>query len=258
MRSDGRPAVIIPDIHARPELLEQVAERYQGDYQFVLAGDAVDGPDYRTTLQLAREMGAILLLGNHEWGMLAAMDEADDERRYQWAEWRWRQNETDTLQSYSIYSPPSPGAAQLLKAKMQKTGDYEYVRNAPLYFEGIDSEYVVTHAGITPTLWPMQRAQLQHRNIDRIERGDYGEIEHGIPQLFDGGTMSAELIEKRLRKGIVQPKIIRGHRHLTPADKRIEANGYLITLASEVRTKPYDSLYVYEDWTGEVVEIQAA
>jgi hypothetical protein len=258
MKSDGRPTVIIPDIHARPELLEAVAERYQGDYQFVLAGDVVDGPDYRTCLRLAREMGAIMLLGNHEWSMLAAMDEADAERRYQWSEWRWRQNETDTLQSYSIYTPPSPQAAQLLKAKMQTTGDYDYVRNASLFFEGPNSDYVVTHAGLTPTTWQQQRIQLIDRNMRRITQNDYGEPERGIPQLFDGGTISAAEIEKRLRKGVTQPKVIRGHRHLTPGDKRIEAGGHLITLASEIREKPYEPLYIYEDWTGKVVEIQAA
>lgn len=254
--------VVIPDLHGRSEFLESIRETYTNiNPRFVIAGDLVSGPRVPESIELAKEMKAKLIMGNHEWVMLASMFEENKERRYEWCEQRWRRYGTAMLSAYGVEHPPTPRSAQTLKQKMDKKGHLDYVLEAPLFYEGASKigRFVVTHAGITGTNWTQQRVQLKIAKQNQLD-GDYGDPTHPIPQLF--GSM---LINQAARTAGSQnrPISIRGHYHSTNNENRISSNGKVITLSSantEFSSRSHTKLpiFVFESWSGEAREIYAA
>lgn len=254
--------VVIPDLHGQVHYLEAIDDQYAGiNPNFVIAGDIVNGPNVPESIELAKRMRAKLVMGNHEWVMLAAMFEQDETSRYEWCEQRWRRYGTAMLSSYGIEHPPTPRSVRLLRNKMEKQKHLDFIYNAPLFYEGEspNGRFVVTHAGLTGTNWVQQRIQLKMAKQDQLD-GNYGNVDHPIVQLF-GSMLIHQAAQSQDKPG--RPISVRGHYHSTNEDNRVMSGGKVITLSGEStelnkRASKKSPVYVYESWTGEVKPIYAA
>lgn len=136
---------VISDIHGELELFEELLQKVKYDAnedQLILLGDYVDrGPDSKGVLERVvelREQGAIVLRGNHDNMMLAAVKgEAG-------AKERWiRNGAIPTLQSYgsAIGSMELPDSDDF-------RAHVEFIRETGYFHETDD--YIFVHAGVRP------------------------------------------------------------------------------------------------------------
>ena len=149
----------IGDIHGRAYLLEALlaeikwrADAESFPYQIVFLGDVIDrGFESCRAMDLVIETlhevpGSRLILGNHEWMLLRALDEPDIEKRERYVQhWAWECGGNATLASY--------GGDQFATsyAEMQrvlKPWHIEAFRQAVRYVE-LES-HILVHAGLRP------------------------------------------------------------------------------------------------------------
>lgn len=134
-----RTPVFVGDIHARPELLDPVIQRY-GDKRIILLGDLLDGPGgahgSAECVKIARTYGLEMVLGNHELYPIFATsqaqlaqwwgdDPASDTARKIWEEW---------IAVYSLLSEE----------------DMAWLRSCPVYLQG--KGWTAVHAKVLDTL----------------------------------------------------------------------------------------------------------
>lgn len=126
--------IVVGDIHGCPDELAdllQAVGHAKGD-RLVLAGDLVaKGPDSQAVLQVARELGALAVLGNHDDHALRTHSRAVRDHRMP--------NRPDQQKMLDTLTP----------------ADWEYLEELPLFLrlgperEG-DPDTVVVHAGMVP------------------------------------------------------------------------------------------------------------
>lgn len=136
----------ISDIHGEFERFEQLLNvaQYNSDTdQLILLGDYVDrGPDSCAVLNKVmklKDLGAIVLRGNHDDMMVAAADHSNEG----WERWG-RNGAIQTLKSYdaSIESMEIPDSELFRK-------HVSFIKSLDYYYE--TDEYIFVHAGVHPT-----------------------------------------------------------------------------------------------------------
>jgi hypothetical protein len=150
-----RRTFVVGDVHGCREELEALvakAELTLAD-RLVLAGDLVArGPDSQGVVQLARERGALAVLGNHDAHLL------------------------------EVGLGHSAKEKHLALAKTMTRRDWEYLEGLPLYLDLPELNALVVHAGLLPHL-PLDQQPRRHLlNLRSIDA-------HGEPSArVDGGV----------------------------------------------------------------------
>ncbi len=238
--SEVEKIVVIPDLHGHADKLEQVVQNYdKNETTFVSLGDVLDGgPAVVETVQILKGIGAVMLLGNHEWVALAAMN--DDEPESVWREMYLKFGKK-TFESYGVNRVDRSDRILALRERMSELGHLEYIESGKLYFE--TPEFIAVHAGLTDELWSSQQARLEQ--IEDIRKsGDYSSEPD---QIFDQQhTLATERWTLSTLKTVVS-----GHAHNRQYidDGTSTALGR-VKLASNLSRYP---LFVWESWTGNVV-----
>lgn len=253
------PKVVISDLHGQVQKLIAVLMHYGNDYQYIFNGDVIDrGPDSKGTLEVIRSMGdaAILLTGNHEWTLRAALTDADSLRREMWRDEVWlnpslkRRLESRFLESYGIVTDKiNEDITREIRYRMWQLGHLALLEEAQMYYE--DDEIVVVHAGLDgDQTWVSQRRQLD--TYESLANSHIFTDEP--PQLFDFRLCDSF----RLPRDFGARTLITGHTHLRlGADDRITSRKHTTTplrvrLASHLQAG--DPLYIYETDSQEVRE----
>lgn len=131
-------SIFIGDVHGcARELSKLLSELAPGaGDQVVFVGDLVArGPDSRKVIQLAREIGALSVMGNHEHRLLVA-------RKAQ----------------LSGERAPRLGPSHQALLKEMSDEEWEYLESLPLSLEFVDNNVTVVHAGVVPGL-PLSEQQ---------------------------------------------------------------------------------------------------
>jgi len=247
--------VVVSDIHGQAELLERVINRYGDDVSYILNGDMIDrGPDSRGIFDIAADIGANIILGNHEWVLLGAMNDPNPERRAAWQE-TWfgigsMRYENQALQSYGIGSRLSPEeAASELKETMLRLGHLSLLENAKIYNE--TPGVLVVHSGLPSDI----RMERIHERLDSYL------VMHQANQYVDEPE---ELFSAKLATSYKAPRdlsklLVTGHIHYRrPLSERLYGG------TSIKPTRAYlascldlgDPLYVYESWSGQIAAFE--
>ena len=198
-RMNGR-LIAIGDTHGCPaelaELLTQLAPAAAD--RLVLLGDLINrGPDSPRVLDLARECGAVCLLGNHELRLLHA-HRTGDHRKLKPAD-------IDTF-------------ARLRPA------DWEFLAAMPLTFDAPDLGVVCVHGGFLPGVpWHTQPAEVvtriqvvtpdgrPARLSDAPRAPHWSELWHGPPLVLYGHTPQPDVLERPWSIGLDTGCVRGGH-----------------------------------------------
>lgn len=259
MTEQTEKIAVIPDLHGRADLLQAAHRRY-GDIGYVILGDIIDGePQVKQAIDIAKDIGAVLLKGNHEWTMLAALNERDEEVRRTWQNQMWLAGmyEKGTLKSYGVKRyPERDDTAKATKEVLAEVGHMNYLANAPLYFEGPD--FIVVHAGLTKWSW-LGTENILYSQKKELEKTQELTKENNFtavpPQVFDDPEHNLALSSSPEAFVATGKTVITGHAHLTlPAEERLTAGGKRVRLASHLNNG--EVLFVWESWTGNVVAIE--
>lgn len=247
--------VVLSDVHGFAEKVRAVVDHYDNDVHYVFNGDCVDrGPDSKGVLDIIQETGGDLVLGNHEWVLLAALTERDTARQWGWGEtWLFRTTtsrpyEDQCLTSYGQTRRSNPfETAHYLRARLQELGHLALLQAAPLYYETDD--LLVVHAGlITNKPWQKQQAKLD--KLDVLKKAGIFQAE---PEQWESYRHALDLG----RPADVHQTLVTGHAHLK-ADSHARSSGQNSTgIPRRVQLASFlnkgDSLFVYESWTGQIM-----
>lgn len=143
----------IGDIHGCLKEFENLLTNWNPDQeQLVLLGDLVDRGEnpyqvVRKAMELEKEYGAVILLGNHEQMLLDWLEEPTLKKEYY-----FRQGGIETINSFFGFDITSkkeaPAIASLMKSDFSQ--ELDFIKSRPLYFEWED--YVFVHAGVNLNL----------------------------------------------------------------------------------------------------------
>ncbi len=243
--------VVMPDLHGRVDKLELAVSKYQSqDVHFVQLGDFIDGGmESKETLQLLKDIGATTLLGNHEYTLLAAIDETQDQAKEAWQD-VWKSDsklflpyERNLLKSYGIVPrQPTKNAAEELTEAMQGLGHLEFLKNCRLFFEQPD--FIAIHAGLTEENWQtIQRPYLEAVEQEIKHNQDYSEEP---VQIFDKKwQLSTQISASPATNKIV----ISGHAHNLKSQDNVK-NPKRVKIAS--RLDKGFPLFVWQSWDEQV------
>ncbi len=241
--------VVVPDPHGNVALFETICRAYGDDVQYVIAGDAVDGPGVNQLLDRIISVDGVLVRGNHEQYLLGSMLEAEEdavgaERRRDIVN-VWRGIHRGTLESYSIYGGPTPDNAHKLRDRMDALGHLALLRESPMYFEADD--FVVLHADVTAEPWGAQKAELDAERARNLEGHYWGwSAQYLMPQQLGEAQVTPHAVNL-VRSGLTK-RLISGHFHLDTEDLDIRSlnSGQHLLLAGG-----HDRGFsvVYESWT---------
>jgi hypothetical protein len=251
-----RETVVLTDLHGHADKLREVVGYYGEDKHFVINGDILDrGPDSKGVLDIIKDLNADLVLGNHEWAVLGALNDQDSESRWGWLQ-LWlisaganRGYEDRTLESYDEQRRSNEfETAHYFKDKLQKMGHLTVLQEAGLYYE--NDELLVVHAGLSTQLtWARQKKKLNE-----------------IKTLASSGVFKEEpsqLISYKYAMDSNRPHdlgqtLVTGHFHgrsLDAADKVFYEPGS--SIPSRVKLASHlvdgDPLFAYESWTGQII-----
>ncbi|GKV54677.1 serine/threonine protein phosphatase [Sporosarcina sp. NCCP-2222] len=149
--------LVISDIHGEITAFNQLLSEINyepGTDQLILLGDYVDrGEDSKAVLDKVmqlRELGAIVLKGNHEDMMIKALTSGEERP---WRHWVDRNGGNETLRSYGfreeeyIVSPDLPFEQPQLSSDALKK-HLEFICSLDIYIELDD--FIFVHAGVHP------------------------------------------------------------------------------------------------------------
>lgn len=137
--------LLISDIHGELQMFNDLLEKVEynpTEDQLVLVGDYIDrGPDSRGVLHKVMELkeeGAIVLRGNHDDMLLAAVNNEENA----WERW-WKNGGIPTLQSYD---------SSINEQRIPETEDFhthvQFIKELDYYYETED--YIFVHGGVDP------------------------------------------------------------------------------------------------------------
>lgn len=248
--SEQQKTVIITDVHGYSDKLGAAVNHYGENVRYIMGGDFINkGPDSKGVMDILSGLDTVLLAGNHEWILLASLDEVDGERRHNWSKEVWLDTLRETraenrfLESYGIGEYGEvPEIQEITREKLQELGHYAMLRGIRLYYE--DDEMIVVHAGLQPeTSWAVQRGRLDE--AARLKEAHH--YSYDIPQVF-----SHKLSRVVERPGGVDKALITGH--LRPAtDQRIWWVGPEVTrVMLDGNVTKGNPLLVYECWSSDI------
>ena len=260
----GTHIAVFGDVHARLGLLDGVIDYYShSDVQFVNNGDAINkGAQSKEVIQRLLDIGAICLMGNHEWLVLRAMKEKDEKEQGRFVSENFSRYFAPICASYDVCAEGTETVGRKKAVKLigdlseaiKAEGHDEYFNNLKLYLD--TGKLLVVHAGVkVDKKWDGEDGQKMY--LDRvalsIEEQDCDW--HGIPdQVMDGKDFP-------LAKKLIVPKgldrvVVTGHHHNDDRKKaRITHGGRRVRLGGPKGDK--GPLYVYDNILMQVVEITA-
>jgi hypothetical protein len=243
--SERDRSVVLSDIHGHADKLREAVSWYGENMHYVINGDMIDrGPDTKETLNILSDIDASLLLGNHEWALLGALDDKDPSRQAAWQE-VWSGYESGTLAAYG-HDRSQPENLLRFRDILESVGHIALLRSAGLYYESADM--MVVHAGLDSRQpWADQKAALEALDDARSA----SQFDSEPPQLFSHAYASDWKRPRDLGKTLVT-----GHHHKRgPARCRTYPAGdkmpERVQLAS--RLTAGDPLFAYESWSGEII-----
>ena len=191
--------IVVGDIHGCLDELQRLLAKagYQRGERLVFAGDMIaKGPDSAGVLQLAREAGALAVIGNHDDRVLLARAVA-----------------------LGTAQPPEKGIRREHQkvAEALTAADWEFLLGLPPFLrlgpEGPgDADTVVLHAGAVPGI-PLEKQTREHlttmRSIDdrgkptkRIEGRPWASLWQGPERIIFGHDALRGLQQYRLTVGL--------------------------------------------------------
>lgn len=143
----------IGDIHGCYNELKELLNQWNPEKeQLVLLGDLVDrGPKpyavVQKAIQLQKDHGAIVLLGNHERMLLDWLDQPEFKKDYYYG-----QGGYETINSFFGHDITNQKEAEEIAQlmKVQFKNELEFLESRPLYYEWED--FVFVHAGVNLNL----------------------------------------------------------------------------------------------------------
>jgi len=243
--------VVVSDNHGRPELLYAIDDFYRSSKRLIIDGDILDGNNSKGAIQAACDIGALLLLGNHEWGLLGTTFETDESVRYDFAASLWPRVHDRVLSSYGVYPDlASPANALRLIDKMPDNHK-DLLLGADMFFETED--VLVIHGGVTSEDWRSQREQLEYRNDVRLNDNRYYIEGSYIPEQIQDVEI---LVDENVALSGLNKLLINGHFHrpFENFESRFSNDGKRLYLATE---KDADFALVWEGWSGDLVRISS-
>lgn len=257
MRVEHLEYAVVPDLHGRYQLLEAIAEKYDN---LIIAGDFVDGGDTNKTIELISQLPSqtVVLSGNHDYVLHAAMYEANEESREVWGQiWRWPYHER-VLSSYGLPNRPSADSAKILKETMPEH-HRKVLESAALYCIG--PTFFVVHAGITDASLAVQMHSLDTCQQKRT----LGDFNGEVPLQLTGKDMTEgtrvlnpdDVNEAATALNVLDEAnidvMINGHWHREASDPAYKAGGRIVHLALN---PDRDEIPVYEAWTGNITMVR--
>ncbi|HVX48103.1 MAG TPA: metallophosphoesterase [Candidatus Saccharimonadales bacterium] len=242
------------DVHGYSEKLLLAAEHYGDDVRYVMGGDFINkGPDSRGVMDTLAELEDVVLVsGNHEWALMAALSEEDPERRRVWLERAWLRTphssgtESHFLASYGIrHYRRMEDIRKATAERLQELEHYALFEGMELYYE--DDGMVVVHAGLDPkTSWQKQRASLDKaKNMQR---------QHVFARNIK------QLNSRKLSREVRRPKdmdetLVTGHARPHRTDRRIWRSGtQVVRVMLDSALSAGNDMLVYESWSGSIRE----
>lgn len=196
---NGR-TIVIGDIHGCHEEFVELLRRveWQSSDHLILLGDLVNrGPASGPVVQLARKLGAVALLGNHERRLLAAHRE---------------------LAPLSLRASEQATYAQL------QPDDWRYLETMPLTHECAERGIVFVHGGFVPNLpWREQGPEIvtevqvvtpdgqPHKRRDFPEAPSWADTWMGPPFVIYGHTPRETVYERPWSLGLDTACAMGGH-----------------------------------------------
>ncbi len=267
--------VVIPDLHGETVLLQKAVEQYydEEDVGFVLLGDVIDrrgkfqNPEegVRATLEIIRQLGnrAVMTMANHEWYLLGSVLCRNTVHRQAiqeaWLQKRFGNStsmEQNTLASYGLANDGLSSASELWD-KMQSLGHTKVLTKAAPYYE--TDTFIAVHAGLQyDKPWEDQKVEL-----DLAAAQMSNAVYEAMPDQWFDGVIATDATENHATDKI----IVSGHAHyLIPnpryvsgvklsSDQRSLYGGRRIRLASQMNEPIFASLFVWQDWDGQVLKI---
>jgi len=252
--SEQQKTVVMTDVHGYVDKLWLAADCYGDDVGYVMGGDFINkGPDSKGVMDILAELEDVVLVsGNHEWALMAALSEGDPERRRAWLERVWLRasnndgTESHFLASYGIraYRRAEDVRAATLE-RLQELGHYPMFEDMELYYE--DGEMIVVHAGLDPQVsWKKQRDELD--DAKDLQRESV--FLHHIKQLNS----------RRLSREVKRPKdvdktLVTGHARPRRTDRRIWRNSSRAArVMLDSALSAGNDMLVYESWSGSIRE----
>jgi serine/threonine protein phosphatase 1 len=144
---------VIGDIHARPELLDQLIRDVPWDIKtdkIILLGDLIDrGPDAKTVVERVMEMiednpNMVVLRGNHEQMLLDCLDYQD---------LQWLIPENGGLRTIESYGFDLHELEDISDIRIPEDHE-EFFRGLPFFHE--DEQAIYVHAGLVPGEHPSE------------------------------------------------------------------------------------------------------
>lgn len=255
--------IVFGDLHGRPQLLDGLVEIYgsQENIQFVSNGDAINkGEGSKQVVQRLLDIGATCLMGNHEWLVLRAMNEKNEDEKARFVSVNFARYFADICSSYGVVkkvvSEIKPKKAikiiDDLAEEIGTVGHSDYFESLRLYLD--TGKLLILHAGVkVDHSWDGESGQKEYLNrvALSIEKQDCDW--HGISyQIMDGKDFP-------LAKKLIIPKgldrtVITGHHHSNDRKKaRITHGGKRVRLGGPKGDK--GPLYAYDSKLRQVVEI---
>ncbi len=207
-----RETVVVSDLHGHADRFKSVVDYYGDNTHYVINGDSVDrGANTKELLDTIAYIDHSLLLGNHEWVLLGALENREPEERnaariaYFLGQGRARY-ELNVLASYGITSYDAiDDTARALKERLLELGHWSLLRAAQVYYE--DDQTFVVHAGLR-TDKPMRINYHRLRNIQaQHESRRYADIPEEL-----GSFALANCHERPID---LQKVLVTGHDHRT-------------------------------------------
>ncbi|MDW8245333.1 MAG: metallophosphoesterase [Sandaracinaceae bacterium] len=142
--------LFVGDVHGCREELELLLEKagFSSGDRLVFVGDLVNkGPDPKGVVQLARKLGALSVLGNHDALFLECADTPPNER------------------------VPLFGAELAEQVASFSDEELNWLRGLPLFLKFDELNVIVVHAGLVPGL-PLEKQSREHLlNMRTIRNG---------------------------------------------------------------------------------------
>ncbi len=144
---------VIGDIHARPDLLDQLIRDVPWDIKtdkIILLGDLIDrGPDAKSVVERVMEMieenpNLIVLRGNHEQMLLDCLDYQD---------LQWLIPENGGLKTIEAYGLDLHELKDISDIRIPEDHE-EFLRSLPFFHE--DEQAIYVHAGLVPGEHPSE------------------------------------------------------------------------------------------------------
>lgn len=238
---------IIGDLHGHADLLLRATEIIDPSVVRFVVQDILDkGPEVKTTLEIARDIGAIGLACNHGWACANALH-FPEHQDHMWLR-GWSHNyQRNTLESFGlVQTGDARRDAANLRAIVETEGLERFFFGSFPYIEPDSGDFIAIHAGLTDDPW-----ELQKRELDRFNSMP-ARYEAAPDQIFDDDYSLSN--SDTAFRAATDKIVVTGHSHYhLSASERVTDGGKRIRVASQLHAG--DPLFIYLTKSHEIVQI---